>query len=181
MKSSPVLSAVIGLSALIVGGCASYPTGPSALALPGTGKTFEQFRGDDGDCQRYAFQQIGGQTAEKAQEESAVRSAVIGTAVGAIAGAVIGGHDGAAVGAGTGLLFGSTAGTDASRRSAYGSQRRYDNAYIQCMYARGHKVPVPAGMSRVMQEQAPAPFAPPADTGTIPEPPPGDPPSPPPA
>jgi hypothetical protein len=180
MKSLPALSAAVGLSALIAGGCASYPTGPSALALPGTGKTFEQFRSDDGDCQRYAFQQIGGQTAEKAQEESAVRSAVIGTAVGAIAGAVIGGHDGAAVGAGTGLLFGSTAGTDASRRSAYGSQRRYDNAYIQCMYAHGHKVPVPAGMSRTMQEQQTAP-APPADTRTIPEPPPGDPPSPPPA
>jgi hypothetical protein len=181
MKPLQPLSAAIGLSVLIAGGCASYPTGPSALALPGTGKSFEQFRMDDDDCQRYAFQQIGGLTAEKAQEESAVRSAVIGTAVGAVAGAVIGGHDGAAVGAGTGLLFGSTAGTNASQRSAYGSQRRYDNAYIQCMYARGHKVPVPAGMSGRMQERqaAPAPAPPPADAGTIPEPPPGDPPPPP--
>jgi hypothetical protein len=170
---------IMGLAALAaLGGCAAFPTGPSALALPGTGKTFEQFRMDDGDCRRYAFQQIGGMTAEKAQEESAVRSAVIGTAIGAVAGAVIGGHDGAAVGAGTGLLFGSAAGADAGRSSAYGSQRRYDNAYIQCMYARGHKVPVPAGMARMMRE--PAPVSPPVDARTIPEPPHGDPPPPPP-
>ena len=32
---------------------------------------------------------------------------------------------------------------DASR-SYYDLQRRYDFAYIQCMYAKGHKVPVPA-------------------------------------
>ncbi|MDR2787536.1 MAG: glycine zipper family protein [Candidatus Accumulibacter sp.] len=185
MKS---LQAGIGLaSLLILGGCASYPTGPSALALPGTGKTFEQFRLDDDECQRYAFQQIGGQTAEKAAEESAVRSAAIGTAIGVVAGAAIGGHDGAAVGAGTGMIFGSAAGADASQQSAYGSQQRYDNAYIQCMYARGHKVPVPAGMARLMQErQAPAapvrPSPPTADAGPapVPEPPHGNPPPPPP-
>jgi hypothetical protein len=175
----------IGLVAvLIVGGCASYPTGPSALALPGTGKTFGQFRLDDDECQRYAFVRIGGLTAEKAAEESAARSAVIGTAVGAVAGAAIGGKDGAAIGAGTGLLFGSAIGTEASQRSAYGSQRRYDDAYIQCMYARGHKVPVSAEMARQMQ-QAPASSIghspPPAvDAGTVPEPPRGNPPPPPP-
>ncbi|MDR0439621.1 MAG: hypothetical protein LBI59_01355 [Candidatus Accumulibacter sp.] len=177
---------IMGLTAivLIVGGCATYPSGPSALALPGTGKTFDQFRQDDGECQRYAFQQIGGSTAEKAAEESAIRSAVIGTAIGAVAGAAIGGHDGAAIGAGTGLLFGSAAGTETSQRSAYGSQRRYDNAYIQCMYGRGHKVPIPADMTQLMQQQAPAaptyPPPPPANAGTVPEPPRGNPPPPPP-
>ncbi|MDR0441440.1 MAG: hypothetical protein LBI59_10775 [Candidatus Accumulibacter sp.] len=186
MKSFRVF---IGAAAVLaVGGCATYPTGPSALALPGTGKTFEQFRLDDGECQRYAFEQIGGQTAEKAAEESAVRSAIIGTAVGAVAGAAIGGHNGAGVGAGTGLLFGSAAGTDASQRSAWGSQRRYDNAYIQCMYARGHKVPVPAEAARLMQQQQQASSAPPpaysppptVEAGTVPEPPSGNPPLPPP-
>jgi hypothetical protein len=180
MKSLQIIG--LATTALLVGGCVTYPTGPSALALPGTGKTFEQFRLDDSECQRYAFQQIGGSTAEKAAEGSAVRSAVIGTAVGAIAGAAIGGHDGAAIGAGTGLLFGSAAGTDASQRSAYGSQRRYDNAYIQCMYGRGHRVPVPAEMAQSMQQQAPAVPAyspPPANVGMIPEPPRGNPPSPP--
>ena len=73
------LHVTIGLAAvLVLGGCATIPTGPSTMALPGTGKTFEQFRFDDGECQRYAFQQIGGMTAEKAAEESAVRSAVSG-------------------------------------------------------------------------------------------------------
>lgn len=179
------LHVTIGLAAvLVLGGCATIPTGPSTMALPGTGKTFEQFRFDDGECQRYAFQQIGGMTAEKAAEESAVRSAVVGTAVGAVAGAAIGGRSGAGVGAGTGLLFGSVAGTDASQRSAYGGQRRYDNAYIQCMYARGHKVPVSAEMARSLQQQTPSSSAyspPPAvDTRAVPEPPQGNPPPPPP-
>ncbi|MDR0577141.1 MAG: hypothetical protein LBI87_06305 [Candidatus Accumulibacter sp.] len=179
----------LGLAAAaIMGGCASIPTGPTRMALPGTGKTFEQFRFDDGECQRYAFDRIGGKTAEKAAEDSAVRSAVIGTAIGAVAGAAIGGNSGAAsVGAGTGLLFGSLAGTDASQRSAYGTQRQYDNAYIQCMYARGHKVPVSAEMARMLQQQTPAPAAAPVyspppvvDPRTIPAPPQGNPPPPPP-
>jgi hypothetical protein len=181
--------AAIGLAVvLIAGGCASIPTRPSALALPGTGKTFDQFRLDDGECQCYAFQQIGGMTAERTAEESAVRSVAIGTVVGAVAGAAIGGHNGAGVGAGTGLLFGSIAGMDASQQSAYGSQRRYDNAYIQCMYARGHKVPVPAGMARSMRQRVPSVpsarpvYSPPpiVDAGTVPEPPHGNPPPPPP-
>ncbi|MDR2614446.1 MAG: complement resistance protein TraT [Candidatus Accumulibacter sp.] len=181
------LRVCIGLAVLLcVGGCASYPTGPSALALPGTGKTFDRFRQDDNECQRYAFERIGGLTAEKAAEESAVRSAAIGTAVGVVAGAAIGGSNGAGVGAGTGLLLGSAIGTDASQRSAYGSQKRYDDAYIQCMYARGHRVPVPAEMARQIQQRPPAPPAygsppPPAvDAGKIPEPPHGNPPPPPP-
>ena len=41
------------------------PKGPSLMALPGSNKTFDQFRFDDAECQRYAFQQIGGTTAEK--------------------------------------------------------------------------------------------------------------------
>lgn len=158
-------------TALILGGCASMPTGPTLMALPGSGKTFDQFRFDDAECQRYAFQQIGGTTAQKAANESATRSAVVGTAVGAVAGAAIGGKSGAGVGAGTGLLFGSVAGADAGQRSGYGTQRQYDNAYVQCMYAKGHRVPVPAGM-------ASAYVAPPA-SGT-PHPPSGNPPPPPP-
>jgi hypothetical protein len=171
------LYTVIGLTA-ILSGCATIPNGPSQMALPGTGKTFEQFRFDDAECQRYAFQQIGGQTAEKSAEESAVRSAAIGTAIGAVAGVAIGGRHGAGVGAGTGLIFGSASGSEAGQRAACGSQRQYDNAYIQCMYARGHKVPVSAEMSQALQQQAPS-APPPFDAGTIPEPPQGNPPPPP--
>lgn len=166
----------IGLLALLAAGCTTVPNGPSQMALPGTGKTFEQFRSDDAQCQAYAFQQIGGQTAEKSAEESAVRSAAIGTAIGAVAGVAIGGRHGASVGAGTGLIFGSASGSEAGQVSARGSQRRYDNAYIQCMYARGHKVPVSADMTRLMQQQ-PEPLA--IDARSIPEPPQGNPPPPP--
>ena len=180
MNKKPWL-VVFGVSALLLGGCASIPNGPSMMALPGTGRTLDQFRFDDNDCRRYAFQQIGGKTAEQAQKDSAVRSAVIGTAVGAVAGAAIGGRSGAGVGAGTGLVVGSMAGSDSGERSAYGTQRQYDNAYIQCMYAKGHKVPVSASMARTLQ-QVPSGYAPPAtaDSRNIPPPPPGNPPPPPP-
>ncbi len=154
------LSAVIATSALVLlSGCASIPTAPSMMALPGTGRDFSDFRRDDAQCRQYASQEVGGFA-----NEPGVRSAVVGTAVGAAAGAAIGGHQGAGVGAGAGLLFGSAVGADATRSHNYGSQRQYDNAYIQCMYARGHKVPVPADLARSLARPAvaPPPFAPPA-------------------
>ncbi len=179
MKHSHASSALV--SVLILGGCASMPTGPSLMALPGSSKTFDQFRFDDAECQRYALQQIGGTTAQNAANESATRSAVIGTAIGAVAGAAIGGKSGAGVGAGTGLVVGSIAGSDTGQRSGFGTQRQYDNAYVQCMYARGHKVPVSAEMARSLQ-QAPSAYSPPATTDgrNIPPPPAGNPPPPPP-
>ena len=36
------------------------PTGPSVMALPGTGKNFDQFRADDASCRQFAYAQIGG-------------------------------------------------------------------------------------------------------------------------
>lgn len=132
----------------LLAGCAVAPVGPSVMVLPGSTRNFDQFRADDMDCRQYAHYQIGGKTAEQAAMDSGVRSAAVGTVVGAAAGAAIGGHNGAAVGAGTGLLFGSAAGSGAAQSSAYGSQRQYDNAYIQCMYAKGHQVPVPQGQYR---------------------------------
>ncbi|HEB3534083.1 TPA: hypothetical protein RZC51_005656, partial [Burkholderia cenocepacia] len=51
------------------------------------------------------------------------------------------------VGAGAGLLAGSVVGAGAAQGSAYDVQRRYDYAYLQCMYAAGNRVPVPGGMS----------------------------------
>jgi hypothetical protein len=139
---------------LTLGACVTYPpSGPSMMALPGTGKNFDQFRMSDAQCRDYASSQAGGATAAQAAQDSGARSAVLGTAVGAIAGAAIGGGQGAAVGAGTGLIVGSAAGTNASSRSAYGMQQRYDNAYTQCMYANGHKVPV---SGRLTESAAPA-------------------------
>jgi hypothetical protein len=46
------------------------------------------------------------------------------------------------IGAGTGLLVGSAVGSGAATTSGYVAQQRYDISYIQCMYAKGHRVPV---------------------------------------
>jgi hypothetical protein len=161
---------------LVVAGCMSIPTGPSMMALPGTGKSFEQFRGDDMQCRRYASEQIGGADANRAANDAAAKSAVVGTVIGAAAGAAIGGSDAAGVGAGTGLVMGSMAGAGSGQYSAYETQRRYDMAYIQCMYAVGHKVPVYGTMvqpPQTGQGQRDQPAA-------YPPPPPGSPPPPPP-
>ena len=53
---------------------------------------------------------------------SEVTSGIVGTAPGMPAGAAFGGGSGAAIGA--------------------GRQQRYDAAFIQCIYAKGHQVPV---------------------------------------
>jgi hypothetical protein len=156
--------AVVALLALA--GCAVTPTGPSVTVLPGTGKNFDQFRIDEGACRQYAYEQVGGTTANRAAEDAAVRSAAVGTVIGAAAGAAIGGSSGAAVGAGTGLAIGSLSGVAAADRSAYGAQRRYDTSYIQCMYAKGHRVPV----SGRYTPSAPAPYYPPPPPGSAPPP-----------
>lgn len=166
--------AILGC-ALLTTACVSFPTGPSVMALPGSQRSFDQFRADDHECRSYAFHSTGGSSAQQAAMDSAVSSAVIGTAIGAIAGAAIGGHHGAGVGAGTGLIVGSAAGSSAAYGSGYALQQRYDIGYTQCMYAKGHKVPVagqytsPPRPTRTYD----APSAPPP-------PPPGFPPPPPP-
>ncbi len=177
---TPVL--ILGLSGLLlIGGCTSVPTGPSVMVLPGAGKSFEQFRMDDAECRQYAYAQIGGNTANRAASDAGVRSAVVGTAVGAVAGAAIGGRGGAGVGAGTGLVVGSMAGSGAAQSSAYGSQRHYDNAYVQCMYAKGDRVPVSGALVQPhSQPPAASPLPPTAPAGSYPPPPPGNPPPPPP-
>ena len=126
---------------LVLGACTTIPTGPSVMVLPGTGKSFDQFRADDADCQQYALSQIGGATANNAAITSGVESAAVGTAVGALAGAAMGGHQGAGAGAGVGLLAGSAMGANAGQASGYALQRRYDIAYMQCMYSKGDSVP----------------------------------------
>lgn len=166
------------LPLLLLAGCATTPSGPSVMALPGSGKTFEQFRYDDALCRDYARDQTGGTDADEAATRSGVRSAAVGTAVGAAAGALIGGRDGAAVGAGTGLLVGGAAGSDAAQSSARGTQRGYDNAYIQCMYAKGQRVPTSARFADSgPRAPAAAPAAAPALPGRVnapyPPPPPG--------
>lgn len=164
---------------LLLGACTTIPAGPSVMAMPGTGKNFDQFRGDDAECRQFAQAQSGGLSANQTAIESGMTSAATGAVVGALAGAAMGGHQGAGVGAGMGLLAGGAMGAGAGQASGYGSQRRYDNAYVQCMYAKGQRVPVSGQLT-----SAPArPVNPPPAPSTAyapPPPPPGYPPPPPP-
>lgn len=167
------------ITLLTVGACAIVPTGPGVMALPGTGKNFDQFRADDFECRQYASAQTGGATPSQAAADSGVTSAAVGALIGAVAGAAIDGGRGAGVGAGTGLAIGALAGTGAAESSSYGLQRRYDYAYIQCMYAKGHKVPV-SGRLTSSSQNAPTTYVAPPAQGAAPYPPPGYPPPPPP-
>lgn len=142
MKRYLPLAAVLAL-----GACVTVPSGPSVVALPGRNKTFDQFQADSFTCQQYAQQTVAGPVDQA--NNNAAASAIAGTAIGAAAGAIIGSASGnagpgAAIGAGTGLLFGSAAGSNYYGASYYGVQRRYDGAYVQCMYAKGNQVPVRA-------------------------------------
>jgi len=183
--------APLGIAAILgVSGCVTVPTGPSVMALPGTQKPFDVFRADDADCRNFAYAQIGGQEGQQAATNSAAASAAVGTLVGAAIGAAIGGPSGqagqgAAIGAGSGLLVGSAAGSNAYGASSYTMQRRYDNAYVQCMYAKGNQVPVAAGVRQYGPPQsayAPPPqyYPPPASSSYPSAPPPSSYPSSPP-
>jgi hypothetical protein len=77
---------------LATAACASTPTGPSVMALPGEGKTYDQFQMDDARCRQSAAAEL-----QKTPE------------------------------------------------GTVSAQSRYDMAYMQCMYAGGHQIPVPGG------------------------------------
>jgi hypothetical protein len=189
MKARLKVLAAFGAVALLAG-CVSVPSGPSVMVLPGSGKNFDQFRADDVDCRQFAYYQAGGSTPDNAAANSAVSSAAVGTLIGAAAGAAFGGHNGAAAGAGAGLITGSMIGAGNAGASQYEVQRRYDHAYLQCMYARGHKVPMAGyvgGSSRSASQYTPPPPPPPSagapaqpSGSSIPPPPAGTPPPPPP-
>lgn len=140
------------LAVLVLGGCVSVPTGPSVLALPGDGKTFEQFQTEDQSCRHWADQQLGVAPQDVSNQNTAAGAAA-GTAIGAALGAAIGAASGdvgigAAIGAASGLLFGTSAGAESGRVSGANAQRRYDIAYQQCMYAKGNQIPGAQGFRR---------------------------------
>lgn len=77
----------------LLDGCSTMPSGPSVLALPGTGKSFDVFHDDDLACRQFVRNQIPTSQEEPDSKEEA--------------------------------------------------QQNYDIVYIQCMYGKGHRVPVP--------------------------------------
>jgi hypothetical protein len=146
MKTSTSRLALAGAlcSVALLSACVTVPTGPTVMVLPGTNKNFDQFQADGFACNQYAQQFTGGSA--QAAANNAAGNAVAGTLIGAAAGAAIGSVGGnagagAAIGAGTGLLFGGTAGANSANYSNYQMQRQYDQAYVQCMYAKGNQVP----------------------------------------
>ena len=54
----------VAVSVLVLGGCASAPTGPTMMVLPGPGKSLEQFQGDDATCRQWAAQQTRAETGD---------------------------------------------------------------------------------------------------------------------
>ena len=91
---------------LLAGACATPPTEPGVLALPGTGKGLDEFNADDQECRKRA-----------ASPPPA----------------------------------GATGGSWSDQ------QRRYDFAYIQCMYVKGHRVPIPGAFTGVPAGGPPPP------------------------
>mgnify|MGYP003392694976 CR=1 FL=1 len=82
------------LCSFLLAACSTMPSGPSVLVLPGAGKDFDRFHGDDLTCRQFTHAPIA-----KSQGEADSRDE---------------------------------------------SQQNYDILYIQCMYSKGHQVPVPA-------------------------------------
>ena len=173
--------------ALLLSGCVVLPTAPMVTVLPGQTKGFDQFRIDEGYCRGYAQSIVAGPT--QAASNTAAANAAASTAFGAATGAIIGSASGsagpgAAIGAGAGLLFGSLASANALGYSSYQLQRQYDGAYIQCMYARGNRVPMRVygaygggyAVERYPAASAPTPAYPPPNPSLENIPPPNTPP-----
>jgi uncharacterized protein YcfJ len=168
MRNATILTMV--LAAATLAGCASAPLGPTVAVMPAPNKPLDVFTAEEQQCRAYADRAVHGQT--KAADDAAVGKAVVGTVVGAAVGAAVGGREGAAVGAGGGLLVGSASGAGHGQMSERQIQRRYDIAYLQCMYSFGNQVP-----GQYATRQAPPPPPPPApSSGSAPPPPPPPPP-----
>lgn len=162
-------SIFLSLVLLALVGCATIPKGPSVMVLPPQGKPFEQFVAEDTICRQWAAQQIG-LSPQETVNQNALTGAVAGTAIGAGIGAAIGSASGnvgagAAIGAGSGLLVGTAAGANAGQVYGWEAQRRYDIAYMQCMYAKGNQIPGVVTRTRRVQKIPPPP---PPGFGSIP-------------
>jgi hypothetical protein len=129
---------------LLLAGCAETPMGPTVQVMPGPGKSFEQFRADQANCKGFAADQVRGQ-AEHANQRAvgaAALSTALGVGIGALAGSVSGNMGaGAAIGGAAGVGVGAGIGAGNSSNAQYNIQQQYDNAFAQCMFAKGEQVP----------------------------------------
>jgi hypothetical protein len=167
---------LIFLAMAALSGCATVPSGPSVMVLPGPGKPFAAFQAEDISCRQWAKQQVGGEPSETVNQNLA-GGAALGTVLGAGMGAALGSISGdagagAAFGAATGLLAGTAMASGPAYSSGDILQRRYDNAYLQCMYAYGNQIPGVVRSSRRAVPPPPPPPPPPSTMGSPPSSPP---------
>ena len=134
------------LFSLTLAGCVSAPEAPTVMVLPGSGKTYETFQRDDVVCRNTAYRSLNG--AAHDTNNNGITTAATGTVIGAAAGALIGSAggpqgttDGLAVGAASGLLLGSAMAGGGRGQTQNVMQDQYNVIYVQCMYAKGHKIP----------------------------------------
>ena len=151
---------------MLLSGCATIPPGPSVMVMPGNGKSFDAFQADDSVCRQWAQNQTEW-NANQTVNENLAGGAIAGGALGAASGALIGAASGnvgpgAAIGAGAGLLGGAFLGSTQGYGAGGEVQRRYDNAYQQCMYAKGNQVPGQVQASNVVRLVGPTAAATPA-------------------
>jgi len=147
MRDSGRGKAALLAAVLAVTGCAvAPPAGPSATALPGPGKSLDQFNNDDTACRNYAADRTQNAPAQAAAaSNNANASIAAGTLIGAGLGAALGSINGqagtgAAIGAGTGLLAGASVAGDQAQGAADDLQAQYDRAYAQCMVGNGEAI-----------------------------------------
>ena len=137
-RTTAGVSGVVALG-LLLSGCARPRWGRRCRLCPGRGSRSTRsssIRPAAGSCAKSA---VAGQ-AQNANNR-AVGAAAIGTVLGAGLGAAIGGGRGAAIGAGSGAIAGTGLGMGGSSRNEQsGIQQQYDNAFAQCMYAKGNMV-----------------------------------------
>lgn len=175
---SSLLVALFYLSA-----CATPPpSGPGVMVLPTPGKSFDQFRREDAYCRNWAEQQTG-LSPQAVANQSTANGAAVGTAIGVGAGALLGAASGnagagAAIGGISGMMIGASSGANAGQVYGYEAQRRYDIAYLQCMYAYGNQVPSRKPYQQPVYKRKYIPPPPPFSHApyydkTIPPPPPG--------
>jgi hypothetical protein len=147
-------AASIGVMApmLLLASCAQTPLGPTVQVMPGPGKPFDVFAADQAGCRQFAEASVAGQ-AQNANNR-AVGAAALTTVLGAGLGAAIGGGRGAAIGAASGAVGGTAIGANNSSVDQLSIQGQYDNAFAQCMFAKGNLVP---GFGPMMVQQAASP------------------------
>lgn len=172
------LKYLVFLTPVFLLACTSMPPGPNVMVLPGTGKTMATFQADDQACRQFAISHPG-TNANDAQLSTGVKTAALGTALGAATGAAVNGGKGAIVGAGVGATMGSLVGAGTGTQTAYTAQMRYDNAYLQCMYAKGHRIPVTTSFSETQattpssqpeKQPSATQYGPPPNTTKAPDP-----------